>query len=43
MAKFCSNCGNKLNENADICLKCGVLIDKKDNNNNVKTKKKGFE
>ena len=42
MAKFCSNCGNKLNENADICLKCGVLIDKKDNNNNVKTKKKGF-
>ena len=23
---FCSNCGEKLNENADICLKCGVLV-----------------
>lgn len=28
---FCSNCGKKINENADICLHCGVLI--KQNNN----------
>ena len=26
MAKFCSNCGKKLDENVDVCLKCGVLI-----------------
>ena len=30
MAKFCSNCGAELNENQDICLKCGVKV-KKDN------------
>lgn len=26
MAKYCSNCGSKLNEEQAICLKCGVLI-----------------
>ena len=24
MTKFCSNCGSEINENADICLNCGV-------------------
>ena len=24
MNKFCTNCGEKLNENADFCVKCGV-------------------
>lgn len=24
--KYCSNCGAELNENADICLNCGILI-----------------
>ena len=24
---YCRNCGNKLNENAYVCLKCGVLVD----------------
>lgn len=24
---YCRNCGNKLNENACVCLKCGVLVD----------------
>lgn len=24
MAKFCQNCGAELNENQDVCLKCGV-------------------
>ena len=23
---YCRNCGNKLNENAYVCLKCGVLV-----------------
>ena len=26
MAKFCSNCGAELNEEQDICLKCGVRV-----------------
>lgn len=28
MAKFCQNCGSELNEQQDICLKCGVRIKK---------------
>ena len=23
MAKFCTNCGNELTDNASICIKCG--------------------
>lgn len=30
MAKFCANCGNELDENADLCLKCGALVSKKE-------------
>ncbi|MCI8545374.1 MAG: zinc ribbon domain-containing protein [Bacilli bacterium] len=30
---YCVNCGNKVDENADICLKCGVFL-KKDNQRN---------
>lgn len=30
MAKFCSNCGKELNENADICLNCGVVFNGND-------------
>ena len=26
MGKYCPNCGNQLNENADVCLSCGHLI-----------------
>lgn len=33
--KYCPNCGKKLEENADICLKCGKLI-----NNNYNDKRK---
>lgn len=28
MAKFCQNCGTELNDEQDICLGCGVLINK---------------
>ena len=28
MAKFCSNCGKEINENADVCLNCGKQIEK---------------
>ena len=26
MSKFCSNCGNEIDENAEICPKCGVRV-----------------
>lgn len=28
MGKFCTNCGNKLDDNADVCVNCGVLVNK---------------
>ncbi len=28
MAKYCSNCGEKVKENQDVCLKCGVSLNK---------------
>lgn len=27
---YCSNCGNKVHENAHVCVKCGVLLKKED-------------
>lgn len=27
--KYCSNCGNELKENADVCIKCGKLLKQK--------------
>ena len=41
MAKYCTNCGKELDENAAICLNCGVLIENT-NNNQQKEKKKGL-
>ena len=41
MAKFCTNCGKKLEENAALCLNCGVLVGNTNNNQN-KEKKKGL-
>lgn len=40
MAKFCSNCGKELNENAALCLNCGVLVDNSSQSNNKSKKNK---
>lgn len=41
MAKFCSNCGNKLNEKSNYCDECGLKINSvNDNKIKVKEKKK---
>ncbi len=41
MAKYCSNCGKKLNEGADICLSCGKIVNEHMNiNNNPNAKNK---
>lgn len=36
---YCSNCGHKLNDNACVCLNCGVFV-KNNSSNNIKTEKK---
>ncbi len=41
MTKFCSNCGKELKENADVCLNCGVLVNKINFPTNIKTKTPG--
>lgn len=40
MSKFCQNCGAELNEQQDICLKCGVRIKKESVNTNPGAKSK---
>ncbi len=37
MIKYCSNCGHKLDNNAYVCPKCGVLV--ADINDSSKSKK----
>ena len=34
MAKYCTNCGKELDDKADLCLNCGVLVVNKTNSNN---------
>lgn len=34
MAKYCSNCGSEVDENAVVCVKCGCAIQKEENNYN---------
>lgn len=41
MAKYCMNCGHPVEENADVCLNCGVLIHKENVSNNSKIKVPG--
>lgn len=40
MAKFCSNCGAELNDNQDVCIKCGVSIQKPQSESNPEAKSK---
>lgn len=41
MAKFCSNCGAELNDEQEICLKCGVKVKNSNvNNTNINAKSK---
>lgn len=35
MAKFCSNCGNKVNEKDNVCSNCGNVLKQRDENVNV--------
>ena len=37
---FCENCGNKLDENACVCLNCGILVKNNYVNKVIKHKKK---
>lgn len=37
MSKFCANCGSKIDEEADICLKCGHMVKKQKTSGNLKT------
>ena len=40
MAKFCQNCGSELNEEQEICLKCGVRVNRVVNNTDPNAKSK---
>lgn len=42
MAKFCRNCGSEIDENAYVCVKCGVKVaeDVKVNYNGMSSKSK---
>lgn len=42
MSKFCSNCGSEVNENADVCLKCGKALRNDSINKNSTAKKNNF-
>ena len=36
---YCSNCGNKVDDNAQVCVNCGVILKKRTNNiRNIKVK-----
>ena len=37
MARYCQNCGNEVDENAYVCVRCGAQI-KQINNENAKSK-----
>ena len=40
MARFCHNCGSELNDEQDICLRCGIRVKKESLNNNPNAKSK---
>ncbi len=42
MAKFCSNCGNEVHENAVVCIKCGCAIPQTDASKQFASQKKSI-
>lgn len=38
MSKYCSNCGNEVDENAVVCIHCGCAIKPEENNDAVTNK-----
>lgn len=38
---YCSNCGNKVDENADVCVKCGTFLKRNNNQPKASTPKVG--
>lgn len=41
MAKFCGNCGNEVDANAYICVKCGAVVEHNEKSNNIVNVDKG--
>ena len=41
MSKYCTYCGKEINEKQDVCLNCGVAINKQYQNTNTKSKLAG--
>ena len=39
---YCSNCGNKVDDNAYVCLNCGVILKKRVNNVKYKNRSTNF-
>ena len=37
MAKFCNNCGQKLDDDAAFCMECGTKVDDSGIRNNLKS------
>lgn len=37
---FCTNCGNRIDENAYVCVNCGVLVRNRSENKVIRPKKK---
>ena len=42
MAKYCGNCGTELNDNQDICLKCGAKVKKETSSSASTSKSAGY-
>ena len=42
MAKFCGNCGAKMNDSAKVCGQCGTPVDPDFKKNNTSREKKKF-
>lgn len=44
MSKFCTNCGQEIDENVSFCMNCGKKVkEKKENDTNISTNKNSAE